>query len=176
MLVSLSQAPFDPNPPARRPLNAGTIAAWGALVAVTGGVLYMTLRGQPGRPVSANRRSARKNRVGGKVKRVRSAVASGRCPSLSAAGASKRVVSVAKSLPEGLFRVTSKGDVIVYRDDKVTDGVLTSTRIAASKSPSTQTWLVQVMKDGAGRRRTVPVRGSKRSDGRVDTVFRVEEA
>lgn len=171
----LAQVSFNPNPPPAKPPSAGMIAAWGALVLMTGGVLYMTLRGGPARPVSANRRP-RRNRGDGKLGKIRAAVDGGRSSTLSAAGAPKRVIDVARSLPEGVFRVTSKGDVIVYRDREITNGVLTSTRIAASKSPSVQTWLVQVIRSGSGRKKAIPIRGYKRRGGRVDTVYRVEEA
>lgn len=165
----LAQA-FNPNPPPARAPNVGMMVGWGLLVAMTGGVFYMTLRGEG---VRRNRRVRRNSRQKTRVVReaaLESAVTIGR------SGAPKKVVESAKSLPEGLFRLSSSGDVIVYRDGEVTDGVLTSTRIAAAKSPSNQTWLVQVVRSRSGRRRIVPIRGYKKTKQGLRTVFRVEEA
>jgi hypothetical protein len=181
MTYALSQA-FNPNPPPAKPPNVGMMLAWGALVAMTGGIFYYTVK-TPKAVTRNRRRSSRRSSsptanpklVGNSLSQslIRSRIKSS-AATLSRAGAPKAVLNSAKGLPEGVYRLSGRGDVIVHRDASVTPSLIRSTRIAASKSPSSQMWLVQVVRSSSGRRRAVPVRGYKRVGGRTETVFRIE--
>jgi hypothetical protein len=181
MSHALSQA-FNPNPPPVKSPNVGMMLAWGALVVMTGGIFYYTVK-MPVRTMAPNRRGTRRSSrrnpklVGNPLSQslIRSRIKLSHV-TLSRAGAPRAIQKSAKGLPEGVYRLSGRGDVIVHRDASVTTSLIKSARIAASKSPSSQTWLVQVVRSSSGRRRVVPVRGYKRVGDRTETVFRIEGA
>jgi hypothetical protein len=169
----LAQVQFSPHPPPPKAPNVGLMVGWAAVVAMAGGIFYYTLRG----PVRANRPRRNPKLVGNPD--VRDAVSDAvrfRGVTLRSAGAPSGVVKASKALPEGVYRIASSGDVTVYRSQDVPSSLITSVRIAATKSSESQVWLVKVARSPAGRLKRVPIRGYRKRRGRVETVFRIEEA